>query len=143
MPLVRTLLVVRADVGAAFRSAALAEWAVASDYIAATPCRRDSDPAGSPASHYVAHGHIPNGAFDTLRTILADVTQGVRDSVNWQGKAQGGALADARWAVAYDGTDIVAGYRKTYDDTGSKLDDPRAVLDALGLVRLSEDAELL
>ena len=134
------LLIMRADVAQDVRAAISTEWGInATDWFAVRRYRRASGTPGQ-RTHFAAHGDIPISKFPTLRTILAQGTQGVRDSVDWQGRDQGVALADASWAIAYDGADIVAGYRLTRADA-TRYTKPTQVLEALGLVSIKQDAE--
>ena len=133
------LIVLRADVAIAFRNAVVTQWSVASNYISGVQYRRTGDTPGT-FSHYVGHGRIPEGTFSTLRTILQDVTDGIRDSVDWQNEGSGGTLADADWAVAYAAGDPVAAYMMTGVGGGSTKT-PQQGLDFLGLVPTSADAD--
>lgn len=141
MARIDALFAVRADVAAAFRTELQTEWAgvVVSNYLARVPYRLASGTPGQ-ATHYVAHGRIPEGAIDRVVQALARATQGVRTSADWQGKAQGGSLADASWAIAYDGTDILAAVRRTAIDASYSVQ-PRDVLESVGLVPISQDAD--
>jgi hypothetical protein len=85
--MIQVFIAVRVDVAAAFRDLVNERWNV-SDYFAAVPCRLESAPVGSPRTHFVAHGQIPPGRFDTFQDLLRDATDGVRDGVNWQGLQQ-------------------------------------------------------
>lgn len=133
------LIVLRADIAGAFRNAVVTQWSVPETYVSGVQYRRSSDLPGT-FSHYVGHGRIPEGTFSTLRTILQDVTDGVRDSVDWQNAGTGGALTDADWAVAYDAGDPVAAYMMTKIGGGSTRT-PQQGLDFLGLVPTSADAD--
>lgn len=133
MPRRNALIVVRADIAAAVRSAIAAELGFdVRDWLSATPMRRSGD-APNTTSHYAAHGPIPDRLWDALRDILATETAGIRDAVDWQGRGSGGSLADARWAVATDADDIVAAYRMSSLEA-TNIESPRTALAAAGLV---------
>ena len=131
------LILARADVGASFRNELETLHGGVHGHIAATKCRRTTDTAGT-FSHHVAHGDVPDRVWDSVVDALNTATQGVRDSVDWQGKGSGVLVEDARWAVAYDGADIVAGFRITEAD-GVSYTAPLAVLTTLGLVATASD----
>lgn len=131
------LIVARADVAVALRSAIVAELGVASSWLAAAGYRRTTDVPGV-ATHYAAHGYVPDQLWPHLVAILDSVTAGVRDSTDWQGKPQT-PIADARWAVALDGVDLVAAYRLS-EDRQTMWESPHTMLQNAGLVPVSADA---
>lgn len=130
-------IALRVDVAIAFRDLVNERWSV-SDYFAAVPCRLETAPVGSPRTHFVAHGQIPDGRFSTLQELLRDATAGVRDAVDWQGRGQGNLLADARWAIATDGGELVAAYVLTRDGP-TNWRSPRNAMALAGLVPVSRD----
>lgn len=136
--MIRVFIALRVDVAIAFRNLVHERWSV-SDCFAAIPCRLESAPVGSQRTHLVAHGQIPPGRLDTLQDLLRDATAGTRDGVNWQGRGQGKALADARWAVATDKGELVAAYVLTRDGD-TEWRSPRNALELAGLVPISRDA---
>ena len=125
-------LALRRDVAVSFRQSAQQLWNVR-DYFAAVPCRLDSAPVGSPATHYVGHGAMPVGAFKDLRALLQDATQGVRDSLNWQGRQRGDSLDTAEWAFAREAGELVAAYVLTWDGQ-RRARTPKDVMAFAGLV---------
>jgi hypothetical protein len=130
----RTVLIVaRADVGPTFKAELEALHGGFHGRIATEKYRRATDAPGV-FSHYVAHGEVPERVWDSIVAALNTATGGVRDSVDWQGKP-GTDVSDALWAVAYEGADVVAGFRITSGGV-SAVD----VLAGLGLVAITQDA---
>lgn len=125
------LLVARADVAVAFRNEI-------GGIISAIGYRRTTDPAGV-ATYYVAHGRVSDAVWDNLVTALANATDGVRDDQDWQGRPAT-VLADARWAIATDAGDLVAGFRLS-EDEATFWESPRDELANFGLVPVSQDAD--
>ena len=110
------LLLARNDVATAFRQGVQDSLGFdVTKWLAAIKLRRVGDTPGT-SSHRVAHGDIPVGLWDDVVDILTDSTDGIRDSADWFAKGSGGTLADARWAIAYDGADIVAAFYLTIED---------------------------
>lgn len=126
------LIVARKDIALAFRTELQDLHGGRHGKIAAMKYRRVGD-AGSTFSHFVAHGHVNDDVWAGVLTALNSATANVRDSVNWQGKP-GTPVEDATWAIAYDGTDIVAGFRII--EGGAR---PRQVLESLDLVAAIDD----
>lgn len=129
------LIVVRADVAVAVRDAVIAS--IGDNPLAAIKLRRTADAAGT-HSHFCAHGYLPDRLWDDMVAILNTTTQGVRDSVDWQGKSGGGSIANARWAVATDSGDIVAAYRLSAHGA-TTYENPRDALLAAGFAFTRED----
>lgn len=131
------LLALRRDVAANFRDLVNVRWNV-QEHFAAVRCRTTDSAPRSGWTHVVAHGRIPSGRFDDLRTLLSDATAGVRTSVDWQGRGRGNALAAAEWAIAFDGAELVCGYTLTQKGA-VKLRRPVEVLNTIGLVPVWTD----
>lgn len=128
----RVLIVARADVSPSFREALQAAHGGRHGHISAVEYRRTTDAAGS-ATYHVAHGTLSARVWASVLDALNGATQGVRDSVKWQGKDSGVAVAEATWAAAMAGGDIIGGFYMTDEE------DPTAILARLGFVETATD----